>query len=165
MDSVFDITYSILSFQYYEVADHSALLLHVFNKTFPMMKICKISGEFSGEFLQELRFLAVKNFFSPQKRWKKIFRRLKVFFHRIERIERKSYTFSSNSPQILHLLAIFSGGTSTRAVIEANRFSLCTLLAGNRRRGLPLVTVNIWRHWVIIESPKKGDIESSKWTI
>ena len=51
MDSVFDITYSILSFQYYEVADHSALLLHVFNTTFPMMKICKISGEFSDEFL------------------------------------------------------------------------------------------------------------------
>ena len=33
------------------------------------------------------------------------------FFHRIER---KSYTFYSNSSQILHLLAIFNGDTSTR---------------------------------------------------
>ena len=40
------------------------------------------------------------------------------FFHRIHRIERKSYTFYSNSPQILHLLAIFSGDTSTRGVFS-----------------------------------------------
>ena len=45
---------------------------------------------------------------------KNFFHRLKIFFQRIERIERKSYTFYSNSPQILHLLAIFSGDTSTR---------------------------------------------------
>ena len=56
MDSMFVILY------YYEVADHSALLLHVLNTIFPIMKICKISGEFCGEFLSELRFLAV-NFF------------------------------------------------------------------------------------------------------
>ena len=39
---------------------------------------------------------------------------LKRFFHRIDRIERKSYNFYSNLRQILHLLAIFSGDTSTR---------------------------------------------------
>ena len=54
----------------------------------------------------------VKNFLSPLKRWKKI-HHLKNFFHRIQSIERKSYTFYSNSPQILHLLEIFSGDIST----------------------------------------------------
>ena len=43
---------------------------------------------------------------------------LKSFFHRLERIERKSYSFYSNSPQILHLLAIFSGDTSTREEVS-----------------------------------------------
>ena len=36
----------------------------------------------------------------------------------IHRIERKSYTFYSNSPQILHLLAIFSGDPLTRVSVD-----------------------------------------------
>ena len=51
------------------------------------------------------------NFFSPLKR----------FFHRIHCIERKSYTFNSNSAQILHLLAIFSGDTSTQVRFPTNQ--------------------------------------------
>ena len=43
------------------------------------------------------------------------FHRLKVSFHRIHRIDRNSYNFYSISPQILHLLAIYIGNTSTRA--------------------------------------------------
>ena len=41
-----------------------------------MKKLCKMSGEVSGEFLKDLRFLAAN-----------------VFFHRIDCIERKSYNF------------------------------------------------------------------------
>ena len=50
----------------------------------------------SGEkiFFHRILLVAVKNFLSPLKRWKKIFHRLNVFFHRIHRIERKSYTFT-----------------------------------------------------------------------
>ena len=40
----------------------------------------------------------------------------KNFFHRIHQVERKSYTFYSNSSQILYLIATFSGNTSTRVV-------------------------------------------------
>ena len=70
------------------------------------MNICKIC-DFSGEnffhrnllvavkfFFHRILLVAVKNSLSPLKRWEKIFHSLKVFFHRIHRIERKSYTFT-----------------------------------------------------------------------
>ena len=43
------------------------------------------------------------------------------FFDRIYRIERKSHPYS-NSPQILHLLSIFRGDTSSREMLKQANF-------------------------------------------
>ena len=87
-------------------------------------KICDFSGKifFSPHsagtaetyFFQRILLVAVKNFLSSLKRWRRIFHRLKFFFSVHSSHWTQILQFYTNSSQILHLLEIFSGDTSTR---------------------------------------------------
>ena len=78
-------------------------------------------------FFHRILLAAVKNFLSPLKRWKKNWP-LKYFLSPHSTHWAQILYFYSNSPQILHLLAIFSGDTSTRVCTGIKYMILVRLL-------------------------------------